>query len=280
MPRAIWKGSISFGLVNVPVAMYAAISEQDLHFHMIHEKDESPIGYQKVCKKEDKPVPDDEIVRAYELDDGSMVVLDEADFEAAKADGYHAITVLDFVAYDEIDPIYFERTFYLGPQDDGAATHVYTLLVKAMEDSGLAGICSYIFHTREQLGCLRVRDGVLVLEKMYFANEIRDPKDARPAKRPKLKPGELKMARELIDAMTTSFDPSGYEDSYRAALLKVIRKKAKGQTIAPPEPEEREELPDLMSALQASLRSPGGSGRSRPKRKPKRRAKAKAKAKR
>jgi len=285
MPRAIWRGSISFGLVNVPVRMYAAISEQDLHFHMIHAKDESPIGYQKMCKKEDRPVPDDEIVRAYELDDGSMVVLDEQDFEAAKADGYHAITVLDFVAYDEIDPIYFERTFYLGPQDEGAAAHVYTLLVKAIEDAGLAGICSYIFHNREQLGCLRVRDGVLVLEKMYFADEIRDPKTARPAKRPKLKPGELKMARELIDSMTTGFKPGNYEDSYRASLLKVIRRKSKGKTITPPEPEEREELPDLMSALQASLKSSGsrrkpsrGKAKSAPKRKPKAKAKPKTKA--
>jgi DNA end-binding protein Ku len=285
MPRAIWRGSISFGLVNVPVRMYAAISEQDLHFHMIHAKDESPIGYQKMCKKEDRPVPDDEIVRAYELDDGSMVVLDEQDFEAAKADGYHAITVLDFVAYDEIDPIYFERTFYLGPQDEGAAAHVYTLLVKAIEEAGLAGICSYILHNREQLGCLRVRDGVLVLEKMYFADEIRDPKTARAAKRPKLKPGELKMARELIDSMTTGFKPGNYEDSYRASLLKVIRRKSKGKTITPPEPEEREELPDLMSALQASLKSSGsrrkpsrGKAKSAPKRKPKAKAKPKTKA--
>jgi DNA end-binding protein Ku len=279
VPRAIWKGSISFGLVNVPVSMYAAISEQDLHFHMIHERDESPIGYQKVCKKEGKPVPDDEIVRAYELDDGSMVVLDEQDFEAAKAEGYHAITVLDFVAYQEIDPIYFERTFYLGPQDEEASAHVYTLLVKAMEDAGLAAICSYIFHNREQLGCMRVRDGALVLEKMYFANEIRDPKDARPSKRPKLNAGELKMARQLIDAMTSRFDPDQYTDSYRAALLKVIRKKAKGQTIEPPKPEEREELPDLMAALQESLKSSGGGGRSKPKRTAKRRSKAKGKRK-
>ena len=277
MPGAIWRGSISFGLVNVPVRMYAAVSEQDLHFHMIHAKDESPIGYQKVCKKEDGPVPDDEIVRACELDDGSMVVLDEQDFEAAKADGYHAITVLDFVAYEEIDPIYFERTFYLGPQDDGASTHVYMLLVKAIEDAGLAGICSYIFHNREQLGCLRVRDGVLVLEKMYFANEIRDPKTARPGKRPKLKPGELKMARELIDSMTTGFKPGNYEDSYRASLLKVIRRKSKGKTITAPEP-EREELPDLMSALQASLSlRPPQDGAAEARREPKaRQAKAKA----
>ena len=109
-----------------------------------------------------------------------MVVLDESDFEAAKADGYYAITVLDFVDYDEIDPIYFERTFYLGPTDDGAAAHVYALQSKAMEESGLAAICSYIFHSREQLGCLRVNDGVLFLEKMYCANEIRDAAAAKP----------------------------------------------------------------------------------------------------
>ena len=125
-----------------------------------------------------------------------------------------------------------------------------------------------------------MRDGVLVLEKMYFANEIRDPKTARPGKRPKLKPGELKMARELIDSMTTGFKPGNYEDSYRASLLKVIRRKSKGKTITPPEPEEREELPDLMSALQASLKSSGRRKTARPKarRKPKGKAKAKAKA--
>jgi hypothetical protein len=152
MPRAIWKGSISFGLVNAPVAMYAAIDEQDLHFHMIHTKDDAPIGYDKVCKKEGKHVPDSQIARAYELEDGSMVVLGESDFEAAKADGYHAITVLDFVEYEDIDPIYFERTFYLGPADDGAAAHVYALLSKAMEESGLAAICSYIFPQSRAAG--------------------------------------------------------------------------------------------------------------------------------
>ena len=209
MPRSIWKGSISFGLVNVPVAMYAAIAEQDLHFHMIHTTDDSPIGYQKVCKQEDKPVPDSQIGRAYELDDGSLVVLEDSDFEAARAEGYHAITVLDFVEYETIDPIYFERSFYLGPQDDGAAAHVYTLLAKAMEDSGLAAVCSYIFHNREQLGCLRVRDGVLLLEKMYFANEIRDPDTARPGKRQRVTPEELEAARRLIDKMTGKFTPGG-----------------------------------------------------------------------
>jgi DNA end-binding protein Ku len=226
VPRAIWKGSISFGLVNAPVAMYAAIDEQDLRFHMIHTKDDSPIGYDKVCKKEGKHVPDSQIARAYELEDGSMVVLEESDFEAAKADGYHAITVLDFVGYDDIDPIYFERTFYLGPADEGAAAHVYALLSKAMEESGLAAICSYIFHSREQLGCLRVQDGVLFLEKMYFANEIRDSASARP-KRQRINAGELEAARQLIDSMAGTFQPEQYEDSYRAALL--LRDQEEGQ---------------------------------------------------
>jgi DNA end-binding protein Ku len=254
VPRAIWKGSISFGLVNAPVAMYAAIDEQDLRFHMIHTKDDSPIGYDKVCKKEGKHVPDSQIARAYELEDGSMVVLEESDFEAAKADGYHAITVLDFVGYDDIDPIYFERTFYLGPADEGAAAHVYALLSKAMEESGLAAICSYIFHSREQLGCLRVQDGVLFLEKMYFANEIRDSASAKP-KRQRINAGELKAARQLIDSMAGTFRPEQYEDSYRAALLRVIRKKAKGEKITVPEPEQPAQAPDLMAALEESLKA-------------------------
>jgi DNA end-binding protein Ku len=271
VPRSIWKGSISFGLVNAPVAMYAAIDEQDLHFHMIHTKDDSPIGYDKVCKREGKHVPDSQIARAYELEDGRMVVLEESDFEAARADGYHAITVLDFVSYDEIDPIYFERTFYLGPADEGASAHVYALLCKAMEDSGLAAICSYIFHSREQLGCLRVNDGVLFLEKMYFANEIRDAASAKP-KRQRIEDGELKAARRLIDSMAGAFRPEKYQDSYRAALLRVIRKKAKGEKITVPEPDQPAEVPDLMAALEESLRTS-----TKPKRRPsKKKKKARA----
>ncbi len=246
MPRSIWKGSISFGLVNAPVAMYAAIDEQDLRFHMIHTKDDSPIGYDKVCKKEGKHVPDSQIARAYELEDGSMVVLEESDFEAAKA----------------------ERTFYLGPADDGAAAHVYALLSKAMEESGLAAICSYIFHNRQQLGCLRVNDGVLFLEKMYFANEIRDAAAAKP-KRQRITAGELKAARRLIDTMAGAFRPEKYEDSYRAALLRVIRKKAKGEKITVPEPDQPAEAPDLMAALEESLKAS-----SKPSRRPSTRKKA------
>jgi DNA end-binding protein Ku len=255
MPRAIWKGSISFGLVNAPVAMYAAISEQDLHFHLVHTKDMAGIGYQKVCKREDKPVPDDEIARAFDLD-GKLVIMEDEDFEAARAEGYHAITVQDFVPLEQIDPVYFERTFYLAPAEDGAG-HVYALLAKAMDDAGLAAICSYIFHQREQLGCLRSRDGVLLLEKLYFADEVRPHEEHRPAGE-RVARQELEMARDLIDRMAGDFDVAKYRDTYRDALMRVIRKKAKGQKVTAPAAPEREHAPDLMSALQASLEAASG----------------------
>src|ERR671919_2200124 len=158
MPRAIWSGAISFGLVNVPVRMYSAIDEQDIHFHYVHEKDGSRIGYEKICKKEDKPVPDDEIVKAYEYAKGKYVYMTDEDFEAAAVEGYKTIDITDFVPRDEIDPIYFERTYYLGPQE--GAEKVYALLRRAMEEAGLAGIAKYVMREKQQLGALRVHDGV------------------------------------------------------------------------------------------------------------------------
>jgi DNA end-binding protein Ku len=249
--RAIWKGTISFGLVNAPVSMYSAIDEQDLHFQLVHRKDMSPIGYQKVCKKEDKPVDADEIAKAYELDDGRLVLLEDEDFEAAETDAYHEIRILDFVPHEQIDPIYFERTYYLAPADP-AAEHVYALLAEAMSASGLSGISSFIFRDREQLGCLRVMDGVLALEKMFFADEIRDAADHRPKKQ-RLSDSELEMARELIDRMAGDFDPKKYHDTYREKLLDVIKLKARGKAVKPPERREEERAPDLIEALRASL---------------------------
>jgi DNA end-binding protein Ku len=257
MPRAIWKGSISFGLVNAPVATYAAISERNLHFHLVHRTDMAPIGYQKTCKRHKKPVPDKEIGRAFDLK-GKTVLLDDSDFEAARADGYHAITVLDFVPLDQIDPIYFERTFFLAPADEGAG-HVYALLAKALVKSDLAAVCSYIFHQREHLGCLRSRDGVLLLEKLYFADEVRPHKEHKPSGQ-RIDRRELQMAQDLIDRMAGDFDISRYKDRYRQQLMGVIRKKARGQKIEVPEAPSAETAPDLMEALRVSLE---GSGRSR-----------------
>src|SRR5918999_4175529 len=163
MPRAIWSGSISFGLVNAPVKMYSAIDEHDLELHLVHEKDGSRIGYEKLCKKEGKEVPADEIVKAYEVSDGDLVYLTSEDFKAAGEETYRAIEVLDFVPHDEIDPIAFQRTYFLGPAD--GAEKVYALLVRAMDESGLSAGVRYVFHNPQQAGCLRVRGGGITLEK-------------------------------------------------------------------------------------------------------------------
>ena len=150
MPRSIWSGTISFGLVSIPVRMVGAVSEHALHFNLLHRKDSSPIGYEKVCKQEGKRVPDDEIVKAYEIKKGEFVEVDDEDFEAARAEGYHTFDISDFVEVDEIDPIYFEQSYYLVPQDGGEK--VYTLLVRAMENAGLAAVGTFVMREREHLG--------------------------------------------------------------------------------------------------------------------------------
>ena len=251
MPRAIWSGAISFGLVNVPVRMYSAISEHKLHFNYIHEKDGSRIGYEKVCKKEGKPVPEDEIVKAFEWEKGEYVPMRDEDFEAAQDEGYKAIDIRDFVDYEEIDPIYFEKTYYLGPQE--GAEKVYALLVRAMSESGRAAICKYVMRDRQNLGCLRVRGDVLVLEKMYFADEIRKPDVAPKVKKGDVDKREVEMAQALIDNLYTEFDPGQYTDTYRDSLCEIIKAKRKGETIEETKPEKPRAAPDLMAALKASL---------------------------
>jgi DNA end-binding protein Ku len=260
MPRSIWSGTISFGLVSIPVRMVTAVSEHALHFNLLHRKDSSPIGYEKVCKKEGKPVSDDEIVKAYEVSKGKYVEVEDADFEAARAQGYHTFDISDFVAVDEIDPIYFERSYYLVPQDGGEK--VYTLLVRAMEDAELAAVGTFVMREREHLGCLRIRDGVITLERMYFADEIRPADELKPD-RARVTKQELEMATALIDRFKGSFDPSKYSDTYTEKLLDVIERKRKGETVtveaeAPPE----EEAPDLMAALRASIEAHGRTSRT------------------
>ena len=250
MARAIWSGSIAFGLVNAPVKMYSAIDEHDLELHLVHEKDGSRIGYEKVCKKEGKEVPADEIVKAYEVSDGELVYLTDEDFAAAEEERYRTIEVLDFVPHDEIDPIVFQRTYYLGPAD--GAEKVYSLLVRAMEESGLSAIARYVFRDKQQLGCLRVREGVITLENMYFADEIRPvkgigPRGARVDKR------ELEMAKTLIDRFTSEFDHAKYKDEYRKRLLEVVRRKQRGEEVHTAPREKQAGPPDLLEALRASV---------------------------
>jgi len=274
MPRAIWSGSISFGLVNAPVKMYSAIAENDLELHLVHAKDGSPIGYEKVCKKEGKEVPADEIVKAYEVDDGELVYLEDGDFEVAEEEGYRTIQVLDFVQRDEIDPIVFQRSYYLGPAE--GADKVYLLLLRAMEESGLSAIVEYVFHQKQQLGCLRVRDGLIVLEAMYFAGEIRPDKGIAPKRGSKVDKRELEMAQTLIDRFTSDFDHGKYEDKYRKRLLKIVQRKRRGEEVHAPPPEQEKPATDLLEALRASVDAAKGQKNSRSKTSASKRRKPKA----
>jgi DNA end-binding protein Ku len=250
MPRAIWTGSIGFGLVNVPVRMYSAIEEHDLHFHYVHAPDGSRIAYQKVCRAEDRPVPDEEIVKAFEFEKGEYVYMTDEDFEAAEAEGGRTIDIRVFVPYEEIDPIYFERTYYLGPGENGEK--VYALLLNAMERAGLAAVAKYVMRDRQHLGCLRVRDGVITLERMHFADEVRATDEIAP-KEAKVEKQELDMAAQLVEQYKGEFEPEKFRDTYRDALCEIINAKRKGEVVRAPAVEEREAPTDLMAALRASV---------------------------
>jgi DNA end-binding protein Ku len=260
-PRSLWSGSISFGLVNVPVRLYSAVSEHKLQFHFVHERDNSPIGYEKICKKEDKPVPDDEIVKAFEYQKGEYVFMEDEDFEAARVEGYKTIEITDFVPYEDIDPIFFAHTYLVGPA--AGAEKTYSLLVRAMEDSELAAIAKFVMRDRQYLGALRIREGVITLEQLHFADEIRPVNEIKPS-RARVSQQELQMAQRLIESWTTEWKPQRYKDTYRDALMEVIKAKRKGKEIHPAADVEEEEQPDLMTALRESIeRSRGGTTTAR-----------------
>jgi DNA end-binding protein Ku len=250
--------------------MYSAIEEKDIHFHLLHRKDDSRIGYEKVCKKEDKAVPEDEIGTAYEVSKGKYVYLEDEDFEAAEPKGYRTFDLSDFVPLDEIDPIYFDRTYYLGPAEGGEK--VYGVLTRAMEKAGLAAIGTYVMRNKQHLGCLRVRDGVLLLSQLYFADEIRPSTGIAPS-RLRVSPEELEMAGELIDRYAGPFDIDKYRDTYRASLLKLIKAKQKGHDVHTGSPEaDKDEKPstDLLEALRESVaqHSTNGKRNNRTQRRP------------
>jgi DNA end-binding protein Ku len=260
MPRPLWSGTISFGLVGVPVKMFSAVAEHTLRFHLVHAKDDGPIGYRKVCKLEDRPVPDEEIVKAFEVAKGEYVHLTDEDFEAARAEGFRSIEIHEFVPYAEIDPILFRHTYYLGPQE--GSERVYALLRRALEDAELAGIATFVMRDREHLGCIRVREGVLMLEQMYFADEIRPADDLAP-KSVKVDRRELEMAARLIESFSGSFDPERYRDQYRDAVAGIIKAKQKGEEVHAAPAEEPEEPGDLLEALRASIEARSGARKGR-----------------
>jgi DNA end-binding protein Ku len=250
-PRALWTGSIAFGLVSVPVRLYSAVHEHKLRFQLVHEKDDGPIGYEKVCKLEGKKVPDSQIVKAYEVSKGKLVHLSDEDFEAVQVEGMHTLELSDFVPYDEIDPSFFAHTYLAGPGE--GAEKIYALLVRALQESGLAGIGKFVMRNRQYLGCLRVRGSTLILEQLHFADEVEPPAGVLPSRLPQVDKHELDLALQLIDGYAGPWKPDRYEDTYTKALRKVVQAKQKGREVrrAPvPEPEER---PDLLEALRLSV---------------------------
>jgi DNA end-binding protein Ku len=263
LPRSLWTGSIAFGLVNVPVRLYPAVREHTLHFHYVHADDNSPIGYQKICKAEQKPVPDDEIVKAFEYDKGEYVFMSDDDFESAQAEKTKSIDVTDFVPAEEIDPIFFAKTYYAGPGE--GAERVYSLLVKALEESELVGVGKLVLRDRQRLVALRVRDGVIAVEQMHFADEIVKVAEIKP-KAQRVGKEELALARQLIESATGDWNPTRYKDTYRDELRAAIEAKRKARkTHQAAEVEEETEqtagAPDLLEALRASLEQ--SKGRSR-----------------
>jgi DNA end-binding protein Ku len=271
MPRALWSGAISFGLVNAPVRMYTAISEHNVHFNLLHAKSGARIHYKKVTDSHPRDIPDEQIVKGYEISEGEYVTLTDEELAAAHVEGDKVIEILDFVPLDEIDPIAFERTYYLAPAE--GAERVYALLARALETSGLVAVATFVFHDRDQLACLRVKDGAILLERMYYADEIRDVKDVLPDRKGSVDKGQLKLATGLIERMQGSFDHSAYHDRYRERLMAIVDKKRKGKTITAPKVQERRAPDDLMAALEESL----SAAVAKSKRPPKARAKAGAK---
>ena len=266
MARSLWSGSLSFGLVNVPVAMVSALRDLDLHFRQLHEKDGAPIEVQRWCSKEDAEVPYEEITHAYELDDGGQVIVTDEELEAIEPRRTRTIDIEQFVDVAEVDPIYFDHPYYLLPagSDDGSA-RAYRLLVDVMARTERAAVGRLVMRAKEYLAIVRAQDGALMLSTMLFADEVRPSKDVEAATQKSHKPSaqQLKAAVAVIDELSGDWEPGEWKDRYRRRLQDVVSHKRKGKTIKAPEPRETasEEIPDLMAALEQTLADMRGSGK-------------------
>jgi DNA end-binding protein Ku len=259
-PRSIWNGTIAFGLMTVPVKLHTATESKTVHFSEVHLDDGAKIEHRRFCSKEDKEVEYKDVVKGYEVSDGKYVVLDKEEIAAAAGDRAHVVEVEHFVDAADIDPVFYEKTYYLGAGKDGAEP--YRLLHDALDATGRAGIGRFTFHDREYLTAVRAVDGVLVLHTLRFADELVPGKDvdvAEPSKGPGKR--EVDMARRLIDTLHERFDPERYEDEYRQAVLDVIERKAKGEEIAVADEPEAGDSDDLMAVLEASLGAGKKGGR-------------------
>ena len=259
MARAIWKGSISFGLVNIPIALYPATRREELKFRLLRESDLSPVNYKRVAEKDGKEVPWNQIVKGYEYEKGKYVILKDEDFQRVDLEATQTVDIQDFVDQEEIDPIFFYKPYYLEPQKGG--DKAYVLLRDALKDSGKVGIAKVVIKTREYLAGVKPEDGVLVLELMHFADELADPGKLHILKKIEVGKREMNMAKSLIDSMSSKWNPEKYKDDYRKALMEVIEEKveAGGKEIEekPKKAPKPTKVIDLVSVLQKSLEQTG-----------------------
>jgi DNA end-binding protein Ku len=266
--RPVWTGSISFGLVTIPVRLFTAIREKRLAFRTLHDQDQVPLKQKMVCPADGKEVHPEHMVKGFEIEKDRFVIIRQEELDAAAPKATKAIEIQDFVDLTDIDPIYFDRPYYVVPKPEGIKP--YQLLVKAMEKASRVGIARVVMHSKEYLAALRPVDGALCLETMHFSDEVVTAKAITPAdvkidSKAKVDDRAMKMAQQLIDSLTTKFDPTQYHDEYREKIMEVIEQKAAGEEIVT-RPESDEKSPrkgsDLMAALEASLAKSKGSAKS------------------
>jgi DNA end-binding protein Ku len=259
--RAIWKGSISFGLVNIPIALYPATRKEELKFRLLRAKDHSPVNYKRVAEKDGKEVPWGEIVKGYEYEKGKFVVLNEKDFQRVDLEATQTVDIQDFVDLDEIDPMYFYKPYYLEPQKGG--DKAYVLLREALADGKKVGIAKVVIKTRQYLAGVKALKHALVLELMHFAEELADAEKLHVPKKLEVGKREKEMAQKLVESMTSKWDPEKYHDDYREALMEVIEEKVEsgGKEIEekPKPKKESTKVIDLVAVLRESLAKSQGA---------------------
>jgi DNA end-binding protein Ku len=267
MARAIWKGSISFGLVNIPIALYPATRREELKFRLLRKSDLSPVNYKRVAEKDGKEVSWDQIVKGYEYEKGKYIVLKEEDFQRVDLEATQTVDIQDFVDQEEIDPMFFYKPYYLEPQKGGDKS--YALLRDALKDTNKVGVAKVVIKTRQYLAGVKPEDGALVLELMHFADELADPEKLHLPNKAEVGKREMNMARSLIESMTSKWEPEKYKDDYRQALMEVIEEKveAGGKEIEekPRKTPKPTKVIDLVSVLQRSLDETGGKRKAKAK---------------
>jgi DNA end-binding protein Ku len=266
--RAIWNGTISFGLVNIPIALYPATQTEELKFRLLRKSDLSPVNYRRVAEKDGKEVPWNQIVKGYEYEKGKYVVLKDEDFQRVDLEATQTVDIRDFVDVDEIDPVFFHKPYYLEPRKGGKKA--YALLRDSLQKSGKVGIAKVVIKTRQYLAGVKPENGALVLELMHFADELADTRKLHIPKKTEAAKREMDMASALIDSMSSKWDPEKYHDEYREALMEVIEEKVEaggremgGKPKRAPKPTK---VIDLASVLQKSLEQ-AGAGKRKSKKK-------------